>query len=321
MRATLGTILFAALILSPGRSAANQGTQTAANVEAGEEKSWYVAGQLQFRMLAVTDKTPSNDRSMIYQLQGGYSPLDWLTLFGRVGVIQRFVAPDGETGVRMQDTLVGATANHSLSLAGIGWDRDISFVHRLGFYLPTSFASHMQDLYVAPEWMTQVRLRTIDELYVGVTGLMQYRFHKYAERAGPGGTTLPRFVVAGLVLLEYSPLKSKTYGTLTIGGDFYGYEIVNYPARGQDSIEELDLPPGVEGINPEDLVGSQASDVYVHQQYGYDVYLSYVPPVVDFLSFTVSLEQGGNVLRDGVVNMFAFHRDETTLAFTLTGRY
>jgi hypothetical protein len=245
-------IAFAALVSSPGVSAARPPAETdePASVpkkdqkEEGEEqvlgarniatantgKPWYIAAEVRFAMLAVTDDTPAGDRSMWYRLSGGYRPLDWLTVFGRLGLDQRFAPTVGESGVRMQDILLGAFATHSVDLAGLGWDRKITFQHRLGFYLPTSFESDLQDLYTAPEYLMQARLRLIDELYFGLTGIMQYRFHKFAEEGGPGGRTLPRFVVAGLAVLEYSPLASKTFGTLTLGGDFYGYEVVDYPA-------------------------------------------------------------------------------------------
>jgi hypothetical protein len=295
--------------------------QTAATNVPAPTKDWYVQGEVRFSMLAVTDETPSNDRAMWYRLQGGYKPLDWLTVFGRFGLDQKFVRYDGESGVRMQDTLLGALATHSVSLADIGWDTKLSFAHRVGFYLPTSFDSQLQDLYVAPEYYGQAKLQLYDQLYFGLTGILQYRFHKYAEQAGPSGGTLPRFVAAGLAFLEYSPLASKTFGTVTVGGDFYGYEVVDYPAIDQDSLTETELPAGV-NLPEEDRTGSQASDVYSAPQYGYDLYVAYTAPIEEVsLTLSISLEQGANVIRGGEPRVFFFHRDETVLAFTLTGRY
>jgi hypothetical protein len=72
----------------------------------------------------------------------------------------------------------------------------------------------------------------------------------------------------------------------------------------------------------EDRTGSAASDIYTVPQYGYDLYVSYVPPIEEVsLAFTIALEQGANVLRGGEPRVFFFHRDETLLSFTLTGRY
>jgi hypothetical protein len=243
-------IALGALVLSPGTGVAEEQPEKKVEGEAKLEeeqqlgarniatantgKPWYVSAEIRFDMLAVVDETPSNDRSMWYRLSGGYRPLDWLTVFGRLGLDQRFAPSVGESGVRMQDVLVGAFATHSIPLEGLGWDRKITLQHRLGFYLPTSFLSQQQDLYTAPEYLVQARLRLIDELYFGATALMQYRFHQFAEQAGPEGGTLPRFLAAGVAILEYSPLSSKTWGTLTIGGDFYGYGVVDYPARAQD---------------------------------------------------------------------------------------
>jgi hypothetical protein len=278
-----------------------------------------VNAKVEFRMLALVDETPAADRSLLYRVGGGYFPLDWLQVFGRLGVTHELSAESGETGARMEDLLLGSIAQHSLSLEGLGWDRSINFMHRLGLYLPTSFESRQQDLYVAPEWLTEARLRLYDELWFGLTGIFQYRFHKYAEGRGPGAGTLPRVVLAGLAFLEYSPLASETYGTLTIGADFYGYEIVDYPSISQGSIDEAHLPENV-NVNPDDLAGETASGTYSAPQYGYDFYVTYVPPW-PYLALTVSWEQGGNVMRNGVPNLFFFHRDETALVFTLTGRY
>lgn len=287
-----------------------------------EGKAWTVTGRVQFRTLVITDEDPANGRLLDYRLQASYALLEWLQVLARTGINQRFVAQPGESGVRMQDTLLAGVAIHSLSLKGIGLDRDVSFLHRLGVFLPTSFESQQQDLYLAPELLSQARVRLFDQVFFGLTGVFQYRFHKYAERAGYAeGGTLPRVVLAGLSFLEYTPLASKTFGSLTVGGDIYGYEIVHYPSHSQASVEQVSLPQGV-SVRGEDLIGDQASTVHVSQQYGYDLYLTYVPPLPDHnLALTVSWEQGGRVLRDGVVNMFGFHRDETTLAFTLTARY
>jgi hypothetical protein len=295
---------------------------------AGERKRWSVSGEAQLRMLLVSDADPGNDRSMSYRVQGGYELLDWLTVLARAGVDQSFVAEEGESGLGLQDTLLAALAAQTVSLAPLGMDRSVSLRHRLGLYLPTSRESRRQDLYAAGEWLTQARLEPITRLACGVRGVLQYRLHEYAEQAGPGGRTLPRFVVEGLVFLEYSPLVSASLGTLTLGADTYAYESVDYPARPQGSFVDITLPDGVE-VDPTATSGAQASDVYAAPHYGYDLYVNYVPPLAlgtdaasgGNFALTASLSQGGNVLRNGEPRVFFFNRDETVLAFKIAARY
>lgn len=294
----------------------------------GERKRWSVSGEAQLRMLLVSDDDPANERSLSYRLQAGYELLDWLTLLARGGVDQRFVAEEGESGLGLQDTLLAALAGQTVSLAPLGWERTISLRHRLGVYLPTSRESRRQDLYAAPEWLTQARLEPVARVACGLRGVLQYRFHEYAEQAGPGGRTLPRLVVEALAFVEYSPLVSRTLGALTLGADAYGYESVDYPARAQGSFDGVTLPAGVE-LDPDATSGAQASDVYAAPHYGYDLYVNYVPPIalgrsdarVDNFAFTASLSQGGNVLRNGEPRIFFFNRDETVLAFKIAARY
>lgn len=292
----------------------------------GERKRWSVSGEAQLRMLLVSDADPENDRSMSYRAQGGYELLDWLTVLARAGVEQRFVAEEGESGFGLQDTLLAALASQTVALAPIGWERTLSLRHRLGLYLPTSRESRRQDLYAAGEWLTQARIEPIARLACGLRGVLQYRFHEYAEQAGPGGRTLPRFVAEALAFVEYSPLVSASLGTLTLGADAYGYESVDYPARPQGSFDDVTLPDGVV-VDPEATSGAQASDVYAAPNYGYDLYVNYVPPLAlggdgaNNFALTASLSQGGNVLRNGEPRIFFFNRDETVLAFKIAARY
>ena len=251
-----------------------------------DEKSWRVAGDAQYRQLLITDEDPANDRYMLYRAQVSYYPLRWLSLFARLGVFQRFVAVQGESGLRMEDTVLGATAEQWLPLESLGWQRTLQLSHSLRAYLPTSFASHEQNLYLAAEWSTRARLRLVDELFAGVRGTLHYRFNEYAEQAGPEGGTLPRFVVELRPFVEYSPIVSETWGALTAST----------------------------------VSGSGSSDSFVTPHYGYDLYVIYAPPV-PYLSFSVSLEQAGNVVRYGEPRLYFVHRDQTELAFHLAVTY
>jgi len=283
-----------------------------------EHKSWRIAGDAQYRQLLVTDEDPANDRYMVYRAQVSYYPRPWLSLFARLGVFQRFVAVQGESGVRMEDTVLGATAEQWLSLEPLGWQRTLQLSHSLRAYLPTSFASHEQNLYLAAAWSTRARLRLVDELFAGMRGTLHYRFNEYAEQAGPEGGTLPRFVVELRPFVEYSPVLPEKWGTLTFGADLAWDETIDYPSRDPRDLSASELPPGT--LTASRVSGSGSSDSFVTPHYGYDLYVVYTPPV-PYLSFSVSLEQAGNVVRYGEPRLYFIHRDQTELAFQLAVTY
>jgi hypothetical protein len=281
-------------------------------------KPWRLAADVQYRSLLVTDEDPANDRYFLYRAQASYYPLRWLSVFARLGLYQRFVSVQGESGFRMEDTVLGATAEQSVSLASLGWKRQLQLSHWLRVYLPTSFASHEQNLYLATEWSTRAQVRLVDELFAGVRGTLHYRFHEYAEQAGPEGGTLPRFVAELRPYIEYSPLVSDQWGTLTVGADLVGDETVRYPSRDPGSISASQLPPGT--LAGSALAGSGGSESYVTPHYGYDLYAVYAPPI-PYLTFIASLEQSGNVVRYGEPRLYFIHRDQTEFALRLVATY
>ena len=181
------------------------------------ERPWQVTADVQYRALLVTDDNPANDRRAIYRLQGAYEVLPALFAFVRLGLDQRFVRVDDESGTRFEDIALGAYYVHSLNLSQTGWERSLGLFHRLRFYLPTSFLSQQQDLYTAAEWTSRGRVQIAGRFYAGLVGLLQYRFHEYAEQAGPGGGTLPRFILEGQAFAEWSPTLPDRYGGLTAG--------------------------------------------------------------------------------------------------------
>lgn len=283
-----------------------------------QNKNWRVAAEGHYRSLLVTDDDPANDRYMLYRLQGSYFPRSWLSVFARFGMFQRFVASEGESGLRLEDTVLGATAEQPVSLAPWGWERTLLLSHTLRVFLPTSFQSSQQDLYLAGDWSTRAQLRLADALVAGVRGTVHYRFHEYAEQAGPGGVALPRLIVSARPFIEYSVLRSEQWGTLTFGGDVYGDETLHYPSRDPDTIGAAALPPGT--LTADDIRGAGSSDSYVTPHYGYDLYAVYVVPN-RHLAVVLSLEQNGNVVRYGEPRLYFIHRDQTELALAVSGNF
>ncbi len=284
-------------------------------------KDWQLLGDVQYRTLAVRDEDPANDQRLLCRLQAGYDPpVPGLTVFARVGLEQRFVSVEGESGLRMEDTVLGAMFQHQVSLERLGWDRSLAFLHRLRFFLPTSFRSQQDDLYLAAQWSTRARVRLFDQLFAGLQGALHYRAYEYAEQAGPGGEALPHYVAEVLAFAEYSPLVSPELGTLTLGADVYADETIDYASRDPASLRAADLPPGTLAGSTDTLVGAGTNDTFVSPHFGYDFYVTYRPPI-EHLQVTASIEQVGNAVRYGESRVFLFHRDETELVLRLTATY
>lgn len=264
-------------------------------------KPYYARGIAQFRMLAISDPDPANDRSLHWTLEGGYRFLPGFTGFAILGLKERFVAEEGESGFLVKDTIVGAKARQAIDLGGVGLEgKELRLVHWVYAYLPTSRASQAQDLYLAPEGLTQARFSVVDRVEVGMDASFQYRFHQFAERAGRLGGMNTQYALGGQLMVEYTPLDLAEAGRLTVGADVHTTWFKRFSSR-------------------DDHVSESSNASAVLQDYGWDLYAEYQP--IEYLVASISLVQNGNVLRDGIVNAFFGHRDETELVFALEGRF
>jgi hypothetical protein len=257
---------------------------------------------------------------MIYRLGFNYAVQPQLILSARGGVQQRFVAEPDESGLRVEDMALSALLLQNVDLQPLGWDRKLSLIHRLRFYLPTSRRSQQDDLYFATEWMSRARVRVTDQLFTGLLGILQYHAFDYAEQVGPSGEALPRVVAQGLAFVEYSPIVSPSLGTLTVGADMYVDDVIDYPSRNPADLGASELPPGTLADRTDTIIGAGSTDTFSSPHFGYDVYVVYQPPV-EHLLFTASLEQAGNAVRYGESRLFFFHRDETEFALRVQLMY
>lgn len=250
----------------------------------------------QFRTLAVRDQDPANDQSMLYQLRGDGKLTDRFTVGVRFGVFQYFTAEEGESGWRLQDTLASAGYRTPVDLGF----RELKLKHTLGLYLPTSRASQNQDLYVAPQYALDAAIDIVDGLTFTLQPSLQYRWHQYAERAGYRGgmNTQVRYAVRGG--LDYLVLESSKFGDLAVGASAGSTWDQKYASR-------------------EAFTSDESDQVFVSENYDWEFHVEYAP--LAYLAVGVALEHGGRVLRDGIVNTFLVHRDETELALTLSGSY
>lgn len=106
-----------------------------------------------------------------------------------------------------------------------------------------------------------------------------------------------RFVALLRPFLEAEVLDLGAYGKLFLRADVYWSWINQYPSRDSYASD----------------ASSQAAWL---QKYGWSVGAGYMP--MPWVELAVGVEQGGNVLRDGIVNTFFVHRDETELVLDLS---
>lgn len=242
----------------------------------------------QYTALVVTDDDPANDRSIQYLLRARGKVFPGGTAVLGIGLNQRFVAEEDDSSLRLSDTLIGFEWATPVKLSE---EKTLSLTHVLWGFLPTSRASSERDLIFAPVWQLRAAMEVLPGLSVGAVPYFRYRFHRYAERAGPTGelnTQLDFGVRGGL---DYDLISSKRFGSWSAGlsmGTAY--------ARAYDARDPTGQDPW-----------SQAYDWEVHTFYN----------PLPFLLMGLTLQQGAPLLRGGVANAVLFHRDETEWAATL----
>jgi hypothetical protein len=246
----------------------------------------------QFLMLAVVDEDPENDQLMLYSVRARGQVFDGGSVFLGAGLRQAFTAEPDESGFDLRDTQLGFSWRTKVPL---GTDLDLGLTHEASVFLPTSRASRAQDLYLAPQVKLGLSLEPIRGLTLATGPRFRYRFHEFAERAGTGGGMNTQLDTGIGLAADYQVFESKRFGGVTVG-----------LSMGSDWFRKYDSREGYE---------SEFSDQGVWlQQYSWGAHIGYGWKMFEL---DIALDQGGPVLRDGVVNTFLVQRDETTLGFTL----
>jgi hypothetical protein len=285
-------------VTNTGGGSSEAAVQQSVNVS---KDRWYsILAWTTFSMLAISDEDPANDRYWQLFARPDVKPLPRLLpklkTFVQLGFTQKFVAEQGETGFLFQDMAPGATYTHKLEVPLFpGYKRDLAFLHRLYFYLPTSRASINQELYLAPRYFSRVSLAPIDKLSLQLDFDTQYRFHRLPYRKGPGAPLNTRYVIGGVLRGEYTFFALPKWGELTAGLQGETAWSLRYSSSDGHDSPTSDQAPWF-------------------QSYGWATYVNY-SPITSFI-FEVTLNHGGQVLRDGIVNTFLGNRDETELQFT-----
>ncbi len=260
------------------------------------KKGWSVTAGAQYRELAVIDDMNRNDSIVLWSFGGSVEAFKGGRVSIRTGLSERFVAQPEESGWLLRDTAIGLGYATPLELGS----KTLELNHKVQVFLPTSRASLAQDLYCAPQYVLAASMEVVHGLSVSFSPDVRYRWHKFAERDSQVGEMNVRWEIDAGGGLDWTFLESDTFGSLTIGASASSGWQKYYTAN--------------------DTRPSKASDPAAWAQgYGWEAHLGYDP--LKYLSLGASLEQGGSVLRDGIVNVFFAHRDETEMAFTVTGTY
>lgn len=258
-------------------------------------RPYYARGSVGFRMLAISDEDPANDRSMSYGLEIGYRINPSISVFARSGLAQRFVVPSGDdrlnsSPILLRDSLIGGIYRHSMEVAA----KTLSFAHYASVIFPTSLASQRQSMYFAPDLSSRARYALTDDLSVGVDLGFQYRFMKYAELYGPGGALNTQFQLGTGLAVDYSVFDfGEDWGRLDAGaGVSWSWDNTYNSAQGPD---------------------------HWRQDYGWDLYAFYAPR--RWLNAGLSLSEGQPAVLYGRDNFSLFNRDRVVLSFSVQATY
>ena len=161
-------ILLMALLALPGLAAADEpkpvlagaaGAPPATSTLDPEVEAHRRAGRLpvklslsaSYRKLLITDVDPANDMLMLYGLGVSGRLFQGATAYLKLGLSERFVSVDRESGFLFRDVVLGTKVSTPIDLGG---GRTLALSNVVAFYLPTSRASLNQDMYVAAQLRT-----------------------------------------------------------------------------------------------------------------------------------------------------------------------
>lgn len=245
----------------------------------------------QFRQLAVVDEDPANGMTAVYAVRAQGRLTNSLSVFLTGGVIQRFVAEPEESGFNLLDSRIGVAWRTPVDLGG---GKRLGILNELSVFMPTSRNSQLQDMIAAPQARVQFMFSPLKDTTVAISPRFRYRFHEFAERAGLQGDMNVQLDTGIRGGLDYTVYRNKSIGSFGVGASAGTTYFKNYDSR--------------EGYE------SQFSDQGAWGQvYDWEAHVTYS---VKMFNFAVSVEQGGNVLRNGVVNTFFAHRDETEMVLS-----
>lgn len=240
-----------------------------------------------YQQPVISDEDLRTDMSILYTASVTLkTPVEGLSVAGQTGLTERFVAPVGESGWRLQDSSAAVRFAHGLQ----SLDARLRFAHQGSVWLPTSRYSLNQGLRLAPGLGTSVVWSFRPWLRMRASGFGQYRWYAYAEQAGQSGGMNTQWVTDTRLSLDSQILDSSTWGTLSLGMGVNALLSRRYGSR--------------------DTFESRRSDTRLWTQgYGWRTRINYSPR--GWLTIGLGVSHGGQLRRNGVINPTLAHRDQT----------
>ena len=270
------------------------------------KKKWQIYGVFEtHRLVRQSDlggDAPNKQFNFMY-LYPSYdiTPKDRVSM--RAGFYQRFVADQGETGLRLDDTVFAYTRFIPLPE---------EFMLRVGgwFTAPTSFASKKAGIVTVP----RLSLR-LDKFFgrLGVKAITYGEYYVAKYRTAEGGSPNPQTHAAGLLEAEYRiPYIEKLFLGVSVATGYTWFY-------------------GVDSPNAGPTVGdSQFTKQPVQQSYGGEIFARYEFPKWEGLmtDLTLAYAQGDptlgytSALHDGARHLYAgFNRHVSEVYAALSARY
>jgi hypothetical protein len=279
--------------------------------QASLQKSWSVGGVVETHRLIRQDDLQGNGRSKALNylfLFAGYGITKYDRVMVRTGVFQRFIADEGESGVRMDDVEPIYTR-----IIPLPWQ--ITWRESLGVILPVSYESQRNDMIVTPRLITQLdrRFGTFNLTFKNSNAAW---FHKFKTNAG--GDALPYASFSWSLTGEYA---MPFHESLSVGAIAYtGLTLTHDPENGND--------PNVQrfGAVTDPNFGNRQP---VQNSYGGSAFVRYILPEVKGAKsdFTVGYSNGDygvgymGMNRDGVNRVYGFWRTNAEVYAELGVRY
>lgn len=279
--------------------------------QASLQKSWSVGGVMETHRLIRQDDLQGQARAKAINylfLFAGYGITQYDRVMVRTGVFQRFIADEGESGVRMDDVEPMYTR-----IIPLPWS--LTLRETLGVILPVSYESQRNDMIVTPRIITQLD-RRFGTLNVTFKNSNAAWFHKY--KANAGGDALPYASFSWSLGAEYA---MPFHESLSVGaGAYTGVLLTNDPENAND--------PNVQrfGAVTDPQFGNRQPP---QNSYGGEAFVRYILPEVKGMKsdFTVGYSNGDYAVgsmrmnRDGVNRVYGFWRTNAEVYAELGVRY
>lgn len=279
--------------------------------QASLQKSWSVGGVFESHRLIRQDDLQGAARSKAVNylfLFAGYGITKYDRVMVRSGLFQRFIADQGESGVRMDDVEPIYTR-----MIPLPWQ--VTWRESLGVILPVSFESQRNDMIVTPRLITQFdrRFGTFNLTFKNSSAAW---LHKY--KANAGGDALPYATFSWSLTAEYA---MPFHDSLSVGAiALTGLQLTHDPENGND--------PNVRrfGAVTDPNFGNRQP---VQNSYGGEVYVRYLLPELKGMKsdFTVGYANGDYAVgymrmnREGVNRVYGFWRTNAEVYAELGVRY